>query len=190
MITAPPVHPDPVLQGAIAAACESLDGMQDFLDRCSAALQAGQTAGELRGMNSDDYEALYAVALQLHEAADHERALPVALALVAHAPHTVKYCYLAGLCLQKQGRHPSAVALYLLALNENAGHAPSAFRVGECCTAVGDGEGAQRAYEHAVELARGDERYRHLQSAAMARLSQPAGQGLAGVGVPLVARSR
>lgn len=175
MFTAPPVHPDPVLQGAIAAACESLAGMSDFLERCSQALHAGHSAGELRGMSTDDYEALYAVAMTLYDAKDHERALPVALALVAHEPRVVKYCYLAGLCLQRLDRHRAAVAMYLLALNQDSNHAPSAFRVGECCVALEDEEGARRAYEHAVELGRVDERYRHLQAEAMVRLSRADG---------------
>lgn len=172
MFTTPPVHPDPVLQGAIAAACESLAGMNDFLERCSDALRAGHSAGELRGMTSEDHEALYAVAMALYEAKDHERALPVALALVAHEPRVLKYCYLAGLCLQRLGRHGAAVAMYLLALNQDSTHAPSAFRVGECCMALGDEEGARRAYEHAVELGRSDERFRHLQAEAMVRLGR------------------
>jgi tetratricopeptide (TPR) repeat protein len=95
----------------------------------------------------------------------------VAMALVAHEPRVLKYSYLAGLCLQRLGRHRAAVALYLLALNPDSRHAPSAFRVGECCAQLGDEEAARRAYEHAVELGRVDEGYRHLQSEAMARLS-------------------
>ena len=175
MITPPPVHPDPVLQGAIAAACESLAGMSEFLGQCAEALNAGHSAGELRGMTAEDHEALYAVAMTLYDAKDHERALPVALALVAHEPRVVKYSYLAGLCLQRLRRHNAAVALYLLALNQDATHAPSAFRVGECCVGMGDEDGARRAYEHTVELARAKEDYRHLQAEAMARLSRADG---------------
>ncbi len=170
MIHSLPVHPDPAIQGAIAASCRSLAGMDAVLEQCADALNTGHSVGDLRGMNSEDYEALYAVAMQLYEAADYERALPVSLALVAHEARSVKYGYLAGLCLQKLERHREAAVMYLLALGQDATHAPSAFRMGECCTALGEPESARQAYEHAVALGRGDERYRHLQSEAIARL--------------------
>lgn len=171
MIFSLSTHPDPVIEGAIAASCQSLAGMQAFADQCSDALQAGHSAGDLRGMTSEDYEALYAVALKLYDAKDYERALPVSLALVAHEARSVKYAYLAGLCLQKLKRHREAAVMYLLALGQDATHAPSAFRMGECCSALGEDEAAQQAYEHAVELGRADERYLHLQHAALARLN-------------------
>lgn len=171
MILSHPVHPDPVIQGAIAASCESLAGLPAFAGQCSDALQAGHSAGDLRGMNTRDYEALYAVALKLYKAKDHERALPVALALVAHEARSVKYTYLAGLCLQKLGRHREAAVMYLLALGQDATHAPSALRMGECCAVLGEHEASQQAYAHAVALGRADEHYLHLQHAALARLN-------------------
>jgi len=174
MFTSLPVHPDPAIEGAIAASCQSLAGMQAFAEQCSDALNAGHSAGDLRGMNTNDYEALYAVALKLFNAADYERALPVSLALVAHEARSVKYAYLAGLCLQQLKRHREAAVMYLLALGQDATHAPSAFRMGECCAALGEDEASRQAYEHAVELGRGDERYRHLQSEALARVQRGA----------------
>ncbi|NIM41775.1 MAG: hypothetical protein GTN84_11845 [Hydrogenophaga sp.] len=164
-------HPDPVIDGVVTAACRSLAGMSALVDQCSTELNAGHSAGDLRGMNTRDYEALYAVALKLYDAADYERALPVSLALVAHEARSVNYSYLAGLCLQKLKRHREAAVMYLLALGQDATHAPSAFRMGECCAALGEDEAAQQAYEHAVALGRADERYVHLQHAALARLN-------------------
>lgn len=170
MIHSLPAHPDPVIEGAIAASCQSLAGMGTLLEQCADALRSGHSAGDLRGMATEDYEALYAVAMRLYEAGDHERALPVSLALVAHEARSVKYSYLAGLCLQKRQRYREAAVMYLLALGQDATHAPSAFRMGECCAALGETEEAQQAYEHAVALGRGDERYHHLQTEAMARV--------------------
>lgn len=174
MNLSPPAHPDPVIDGAITASCRSLAGLQACAEQCPDALNAGHSAGDLRGMNAGDHEALYAVALKLYEAKDHERALPVALALVAHEARSVRYTYLAGRCLQQLGRHREAAVMYLLALGQDDTHAPSAFRMGECCAALGEHEASQQAYEHAVELGRSDERYRHLQSEAMARVQRGA----------------
>jgi len=166
-----PTHPDPVIEGAIAASRQSLAGLPAFAEQCSDALKAGHSAGDLRGMSTEDYEALYAVALKLYDARDYERALPVSLALVAHEARSVKYAYLAGLCLQNLKRHREAAVMYLLALGQDATHAPSAFRMGECCAALGEDEASQQAYAHAVELGRADERYLHLQHAALGRLN-------------------
>lgn len=171
VIFSPSIHPDPVIEGAVAASCQSLAGVQAFAEQCPGAPQAGHRAGNPRGMNTEDHEALYAVALKLYGAKDYERALPVGLALVAHEARSVKYAYLTGLCLQKLKRHREAAVMYLLALGQDATHAPSAFRMGECCAALGDDEASQQAYEHAVALGQANERYLHLQHAALARLN-------------------
>lgn len=163
-------HPDPVLEDAISSACQWLAGLTDFAEQHAKALQAGRSAGDLRGLTAADHERQYAMAMVLYQAADYDRALPVSLALVAHEAHSAKYSYLAGLCLQKLQRHREAVALYLLALKQDASHVPAAFRMGECCAALGENDAARQAYEHVLALSRGDERYRELQSEAMARL--------------------
>lgn len=165
-----PVHSDPATAGVIAAACQSLAGMHDFAEHNAHALQGGHSAGDLRGMRTQDYEALYAVAMALYGSADYERALPVSLALMAHEARSAAYSYLAGLCLHQLQRHREAAVMYLIALGQDAAHAPAALRLGECCAALGEHEAAQQAYGHAMELGRGHEHYRALQSEAMARL--------------------
>lgn len=163
-------HPDPVLEDAIAGACRWLADLNGFAERHANALQAGRSAGDLRGLTADDHERQYGMAMALYQAANYARALPLSLVLVAHEARSAKYSYLAGLCLQKLQHHREAVALYLMALKQDAGHVPAAFRMGECCTALGESDAARQAYEHVLALSRGDERYRELQSEAMARL--------------------
>ncbi len=117
---------------------------------------------------------LYEAALDLCKDNEFVHALPLALVLTANGSRNCRFPFLAGTCLQRLGMPAEAGAFFetAAALDEKFDVTVAAqYRLGECLQALQIPDAATAAFEKTIDFARSDERHRHFQMLAEARLA-------------------
>ncbi len=152
------------LSARLAALPAELDGLRSLAE-------SGRTLAEVRGITSDELDALYDVAYGLCDEGSFHHALPIALQLVLHAPHNPRYSFMAASCLQRQQQPKHAALLFAQTLLLQPEDAAAAYRLGECLLALNHKDEAREVLLETVELCRGKERYRKLYDLASERLA-------------------
>jgi tetratricopeptide (TPR) repeat protein len=154
----------------VADCRESLDDLMRRDERLEAAAARNCSLGELEGYGPIDYTAMYGAAVELHKSGDIDRAMAVAMQLVALEGRDPRYLYLAATCLRQTRDYAGAAAMYEACVALRPPMAPALFWAGECHVRAAETQSARRAYEAAVEAARGNESMRITQERAQAAL--------------------
>jgi len=167
------IHPprDPEVAAIVEQLSERLAAMPDELDWLLSLAASGRTLAEVRGISLDELDALYGVGYELCNEGSFHHALPIALQLVLHAPREPRYSFMAGSCLQRQNQPEHAALLFAQTLLLQPEDAAAAYRLGECLLAVDRNDEARNVLLEAVELCRGNERYRRIYELASQRLA-------------------
>ena len=157
------IHPpsDPTVAEVIARLRQGLEKLPESWENVRSALGHGITPGELRGITSEEYAALYKMATTLCNAGDFQNALIIGLQLVIHDPKA-QYTFLTGSCLQRCGQLEQAVFMFALTIELDEFHAAAAFRLGECLRTQDKLAEAKTLFEKALDLSRGDFSRREL----------------------------
>lgn len=173
MMTSAYIHPprDPEVAAIVDQLSEGLARLSDELDSLQSLAASGQTLAEIRGITSDELDALYDVAHELCDEGSFHHALPIALQLVLHAPRNPRYSFMAASCLQRQNQPEHAVLLFTQTLLLQQENAAAAYRLAECLLALNHHEEARQVLLETVELCRGNERYRKLYELVSERLA-------------------
>ena len=165
-------HPpsDPKVAAIVEQLSERLSVLPAELDGLRSLAESGRTLAEIRGITTDELDALYDMAHELCDEGSFHHALPIALQLVLHAPHNPRYGFMAASCLQRQNRPEQALLLFAQTLLLQPEDAAAAYRLGECLLALNHYNEAREILLETVELCRGKERYRKLYDLASERL--------------------
>ncbi len=162
---------DPEVAAIVQQMSERLAALPDELDWLPSLSASGRTLAEVRGVSPAELDALYGVGYGLCEEGSFHHALPIALQLVLHAPLDPRYSFMAASCLQRQNQPEHAVLLFAQTLLLQPDDAAAAFRLGECLLALDRREEACEVLSEAIELSRGNERYRRIYDLGMERLA-------------------
>jgi len=167
------IHPprDPEVAAIVEQLSERLATLPDELEWLQSLAASGHTLAEVRGISSDELDALYGVGYDLCNEGSFHHALPIALQLVLHAPREPRYSFMAGSCLQRQNQPEQAVLLFAQTLLLQPDDAAAAYRLGESLLAIDRNEEARDVLLETVELCRGNERYRRIYELATERLA-------------------
>lgn len=165
-------HPpaDPEVAAIVEQLSNGLQNLEQTLSQCRTQLEQGYTLGELRGITTEEYAALYKIAHELCDKGDFQNALPVALQLALHNPMEHRYPFIAGACLQRLGHTEPAVLMYALAFDVKPDDAASAYRLGECLITAQRPDEAKQFLQNAIDLSYGNFHYRRLQELAKKKL--------------------
>ncbi len=111
----------------------------------------GVNLGEMRGLTTEHYAALYGAANDLCEQERFQEAMQIAMQLSALAPSDHRYTLLAAITMHRLERWPEAAALYGTSLAARL--TPTAmFRLGECYSQLGNDEQALECFSLAEEM--------------------------------------
>ncbi len=158
------IHPpaDPDVARVIEQLRSGLEQLPESWESISDALNQGITPGELRGITSDEYAALYRMAHKLCDEGDFQNALVIGLHLVFHNPRSARYTFLTASCLHRTGQVEQAALMYALTVDLDEHHAAAAYRLGECLAALEKLAEARQFFEKTLDLSRGDLSRREL----------------------------
>jgi tetratricopeptide (TPR) repeat protein len=161
---------DPEVAELVERLTASLNDLPNTLAACRAQLEQGCKLGDLRGITTAEYAALYELARGLCDRQAFHHALPIALQLTLHDPANGRYAFMAGACLQRLRQHHAAALMYALACDVDADDAAAPFRLGECLAAIDRIEEARYFLNRAIDLSYGKWRCRALQDMARHKL--------------------
>jgi hypothetical protein len=168
-------HPDPEISsvvGQLTARLAALGAAPGALIASLVGSSPGPAADD--EFPSHDAEALYQMAAHLCNEGDFARALPIALYLTMGRERKPHHVFMAASCLQRLEQPDLAVGLFGMSglmAGEQITPAPL-LRSGECLAAMGRTQEAIQAFESAIELARDDAAYMHLQAIAEKKAQQ------------------
>lgn len=111
-------------------------------------------------------EAVYATAETLCNEGNFQFAAGLALHLFTYKPGEPRFGFMAGTCMQRLGLHANAAKFFCHALVSGGDHPGALFRLGECLLALGDSVNAERAFDAALDVARGETFAPELQDAS------------------------
>lgn len=163
-------RPDPAIGALVEVASNLLGEIDKIPESIRSALAAGATLGELRGITAAQYESLYDIAYGLCDQGCFLDAAPIALQLVAHQPRNGDYAFLAGNCMQRLALYSDAAQLFSICMVLEENGAAAAFRMGECLAAMDFMDLADKAFDAALALSRGDPNARELQDMVFAAM--------------------
>jgi tetratricopeptide (TPR) repeat protein len=149
-----PSNPDPYAEAVDAMARACAEAATDFpaaIEQAAPQMESGLTLAEIRGMSSEDCEAMYRRVDSLVREQRYPDALPTALMLAAHWPGDARFLFAAGLCLQLTGEPQLALGFHARSLELHA-QPETALQLGECWAAAGNSAEALRCFEVAAML--------------------------------------
>jgi type III secretion system low calcium response chaperone LcrH/SycD len=136
----------------------------------SAFLEHGVTPASIRGITTEELEAVYAEAYDRVEREEFSEALDYAAFLVTHEPWDRRFQFVFAMCLQQLGDYESAARHYSEAYVLDATDAACAYRLGECLEVLGQYEEAKEAYKAAIDLSFAGDGLPELREVAQQRL--------------------
>jgi tetratricopeptide (TPR) repeat protein len=163
MAFTPPVPSPEVL--SLVQSCGSFVG-DGHSRELAHAFEAPRNPGEVVEPTVDQLEAVYATACKLCDEENFQFAAALALHLFTYKPSEPRFGFLAGTCMQRLGLNASAVKFFCFALVSGGDHPAALFRLGECLLSLGDRENAERAFDAALDVSRGDEDAQEIQAQA------------------------
>ncbi len=162
---------DPEVAAIVEQLSERLASLPDELEWLQSLAASGRTLAEVRGISTDELDALYGVGYDLCNEGSFHHALPIALQLVLHAPREPRYSFMAASCLQRQNQPEQAMLLFAQTLLLQPEDAAAAYRLSECLIVLDRQDEAHDLLLETVELCRGNERYRSIYELATERLA-------------------
>lgn len=115
---------------------------------------------------TEQLEAVYDTACGLCDEGNFQFAAGLALHLFTYKPSDPRFGFMAGTCMQRLGLPGNAAKFFCHALVMGGDHPAALFRLGECMLALGDHENADRAFDAALDVSRGEDYSAELQAAS------------------------
>lgn len=163
MTTTPP-QPSPDILALVRACAQHINGNPGAgLTRAFAPPDRASHASE---PTNEQLESVYTTASGLCDEGNFQFAAALALHLFTYKPGDPRFGFMAGTCMQRLGMHANAAKFFCHALVTGGDHPASLFRLGECLLALGDTENADRAFDAALDVSRGEDYSTELQNAS------------------------
>lgn len=149
----------------------SQGSQKEIIELLSGMEQNGLTIQEMKGISTDQMEALYGVAYNYYSCSKLEEAVQTFSMLSMLNPYETKYWKGTGACLQLQKKYEEAATAYGMAASTAGIHDPTPhFHAGECYTHLKKLKEACNAFDIACDLSQDKPEFKWVRNKSQAIL--------------------